>query len=312
MSGPPPSEAPRRAEPKRANGHAWEAHADRRMLVCPSCQGSLQDEVGWFACQRCAAVYHDRGGFPCFLPHGSVASFGAQWEFHRAGALGTPGRIYGLEERDHFQFVLASSAMSERGVRGLRVLDAGTGHGCLARCFAKEGAQVWATDLTPAGFTPPGHQGPAFILADYSFMPFRPGSFDLVISAGVIHHCENPWLALASIARYVAKKGTLYLYAYEPGKVGYLALRRWAPGARYLSPRNLLRLAKVLSGPLQLLLSLRRRRWVARGDVQLGIFDALSPKHCFQMSPGAVLSELQALGFAVVEHVGSCVYRATR
>ena len=102
-------------------------------------------------------------------------------------------------------------------VRG-RVLDAGCGGGGMPLSLAEEAAAVVGIDpaerFQEAGVRLGRERGLRnlhFALADGMALPFRDGSFDLVLSHAVIEHVADAPLYLRECARVLAADGHVYL-----------------------------------------------------------------------------------------------------
>jgi SAM-dependent methyltransferase len=102
-------------------------------------------------------------------------------------------------------------------VRG-RVLDAGCGGGGMPLSMAEEAGAVVGIDPAPrfqaAGVTLGRERGIRnlnFAQADGMFLPFRTGTFDLVLSHAVIEHVADAPLYLRECARVLAPGGHVYL-----------------------------------------------------------------------------------------------------
>jgi SAM-dependent methyltransferase len=99
-----------------------------------------------------------------------------------------------------------------------RVLDAGCGGGGMPLSLAEEAALVVGIDpaerFQDAGARLGRERGLnhlKFALADGMFLPFREGSFDLVLSHAVIEHVADAPLYLQECARVLAAGGHVYL-----------------------------------------------------------------------------------------------------
>ena len=102
-------------------------------------------------------------------------------------------------------------------VRG-RVLDAGCGGGGMPLSMAEEADAVVGIDPAPrfqsAGVTlgrERAMRNLKFAQADGMFLPFRTGTFDLVLSHAVIEHVADAPLYLRECARVLAPGGHVYL-----------------------------------------------------------------------------------------------------
>jgi SAM-dependent methyltransferase len=110
----------------------------------------------------------------------------------------------------------------ERPLRGLRVLDVGTGVGVIASelaGFVGPTGEVHSVDVVDIRVESDGYQ---FHLGEGTTLPFSDASFDVVISNHCIEHTGGPKeqeAHLSELRRVLRKEGT-----------GYLAVpNRWAP-----------------------------------------------------------------------------------
>src|SRR5260221_1902991 len=210
-----------------------------RLLVCPACGDALElraartegPEVieGSLLSAGCRRSYPIRGGVPRFVDHGAyAASFGFQW--NRFGGVQLDSRS-GLGESE--RTLEGVTGWTERDYRGRLVLDAGVGSGRFTEVAAAKGGEVLGFDLTEAvdaacdngGRHPRVH----LVQADLFQMPFRPASFDLAYSVGVLHHPPDPRAAFARLTTVVRPGGGLAVYLYDrygPAHRSNDALRR--------------------------------------------------------------------------------------
>ena len=109
--------------------------------------------------------------------------------------------------------------LERAGVRTFgRVLDDGCGGGGMCVSFAEEARSVVGIDPTPrfrdAGARLAAEKGTGnvrFTCADGTALPFRPGSFDLVLSHAVIEHVADPAAYLREARRVLKPGGFLFL-----------------------------------------------------------------------------------------------------
>lgn len=99
-------------------------------------------------------------------------------------------------------------------VRGMSILDVGTGNGEIANYFAKAGNDVWAVDVQKA-------INDKEVLFSFSqltdeTLPFADNSFDIVISNMVIEHVANAEKHLSEIYRVAKCGGGVYVILRHP------------------------------------------------------------------------------------------------
>lgn len=107
-----------------------------------------------------------------------------------------------------------------------RVLDWGCGHGQVTDLLWRAGVNVTAFDYRPDGGegVQPLERYPhltAHISRDPRRLPFDEGSFDAVLSCGVLEHVEDPDASLKEIKRILVPGGTFYVYKL-PNRRSYL------------------------------------------------------------------------------------------
>jgi len=125
------------------------------------------------------------------------------------------------------------------GLRGARVLDAGSGTGAVASLAAAADATVVAADLSVAMLEArPAERWPA-VVADVLALPFSEGAFDAAVAAFLINHLD-PEVALRSLRRAVRPGGAVVASTWavgaDPVKAAIdavLAAHGWRPPAWY-------------------------------------------------------------------------------
>ena len=195
------------------------------VLVCPTCKDTLVlDRVlvedgrevleGRLRCEVCGVTFPIRGGVPRFVPHGDYAgSFGSQWNWFRTVQIDSHNETTTSERA-----LRATTGWSDHQYAGRLLLDAGVGAGRFAERAAAKGAQVFGVDLTTAidaAFRNIGHRENVHLVqADILALPFRPCTFELAYSIGVLHHTPHPPTAFARVAETVKAGGRLAVYLY--------------------------------------------------------------------------------------------------
>ncbi len=119
-------------------------------------------------------------------------------------------------------------------VRGLRMLDLGCGRGRVSRRVLERGAErAVAADLTLAMLTgADAFRGPRLVAPASGPLPFRRGTFDLVVCALVLGHVEDLEGAVAAAATVLAPGGYLLISDFHP----YATLRGWQRA--FVDPEN--------------------------------------------------------------------------
>jgi SAM-dependent methyltransferase len=264
-----------------------------RLLVCPVCRGDLRREPGQYVCLGCAGSYPIVGGIPRFVPELQ------QEEQQVKGSFDLEHSRYQDSHYLHFTPKLVQQWLDEIQLpadwfRGKLVLDAGCGSGRWTYAMAQLGATVVAVDLTNAGVEVTRRATAqldrvAALQASVFHLPFRPGSFDLVVSWGVLHHTPDTRAAFERVAPLVKQGGQFYAMFYEkhnPLKYFFTdllraALRRLPEDRRYEACRRLIIRNRLLYRLLAHLIICAP--FPPSGDplevstLQLGLYDAYAP-----------------------------------
>jgi D-aspartate ligase len=118
-----------------------------------------------------------------------------------------------------------------------RILDIGTGAGLTAVQLARRGFDLEAIDTTAAMIELAGRHALEHgvagrvrrSLADAHTLPFRGGSFDLVLAIGVIPWLHAPDQAISEMARILRPGGHLLVTADNRGRLSHLVDPRYNP-----------------------------------------------------------------------------------
>ena len=104
---------------------------------------------------------------------------------------------------------MLATYLEDRGIdfREKRTLDLGCGYGGYALALSGLGAKVVGVDLKAERRLP----GIPTLAADARSLPFKDGSFDLVICASLIEHLPDPPALLREIYRVLEPSGKAYL-----------------------------------------------------------------------------------------------------
>jgi len=165
-----------------------------------------------------------RGGAPAQLTTAAELTAGLRAGYQAAagGWDGGPGRMY-----TRLAGVLVAAAPVP--LPGARVLDLGAGTGAAGQAALAAGAtQVVAADLS-VGMLRQGGVTLHPVAADAVALPFRAGSFDLVLAAFCLNHLPDPAAALAGARRV---SGALVASTFAPGACSRCELDVKAPMGR--------------------------------------------------------------------------------
>lgn len=118
-------------------------------------------------------------------------------------------------------------------VAGLAVLDAGCGHGPLAKVLRDRGAQVSAFDASPAmarlAKTNLGADVPVSVADLGEALPYADDSFDVIVSSLSLHYLQDWSGPLAELRRVLKCNGRLFVSVNHPVTFGL------SPGEDYFA-----------------------------------------------------------------------------
>jgi SAM-dependent methyltransferase len=121
--------------------------------------------------------------------------------------------------------------VSEAGLRGARVLDAGCGTGRLAAALADSGlARVWGVDPSPEmlAVARAKTRSAGFKQGRLESLPFKDGWFDAAVAWLVVHLVERP-AALRELRRVLRPGGRLAVVTFDPAHFADFWLNRFFP-----------------------------------------------------------------------------------
>ena len=212
------------------------------LLCCPECGGGLrleppaaedaQVEEGRLEC-RCGRRYPVTRGVPRFVADDAyVSSFSFEWTRHARTQFDDQ-----RSQESHITF-MQKTALRDADVRGRLVLDVGCGAGRFMDVVRRLGGECVGIDLSFAvdacqrnlGREPGMH----VVQADVFRLPFRPGTFDISYSIGVLHHTENTRRAFLHLPPLLKPGGRIAVWVYE----GYSPGQRVNRMARALTTRT--------------------------------------------------------------------------
>jgi SAM-dependent methyltransferase len=205
----------------------WEPFLE--IAACPECRAPLTFDPKGFRCTGGGHVWPMKRGIPRFVGSEEyVQNFGFEWRRHRKTQLDRA-----LRTNESEAMFVEKTGLRPEDVRGKRVLDVGVGTGRFSDVIARWGGQPFGCDLSLAVETARRNLAVypnAFVSqANLFSLPFRPQSFDLVFSMGVLHHTPSTFEATKAILPLVKPGGTLAIWVYEKNEFQKYSniYRRW-------------------------------------------------------------------------------------
>lgn len=187
------------------------------VLICPRCRADLPSLDRWPAegarCAGCGANFPIVRGIPRFVASDAYsASFSFEWNRHRKTQL---DNAISQESEETFR---GKTGLTPEEVAGRLVLDAGCGMGRFADVVSRWGGNVVGIDLSlaveAAHANLAGRENVRILQADLFHLPFRPGTFDVVYSLGVLHHTPDCEKAFRQLVPFVRPGGRLCVWVY--------------------------------------------------------------------------------------------------
>lgn len=294
-------------------------HRVTRAAVIPGRAGNKQERdivEGQICCSVCGAEAPIRSGVlrMCELNQATAIqvdeqtreSFGLEWDLHRPKD-GTWGMT--LEERTKWYF-LAGVGLSPEEVVGLTVLDAGCGNGSSTLGIARLGATALGMDLSTGlekavEYFEPTDRSLALSYVQGNLMdaPFAPASFDIIFSAGVLHHTPDTRQAFLALAPLVKPNGRFYVWLYHREPVVTAVVNAIRFFTTRLPPRAFSRIAWRTAPAFRLFtrltnaLGLRRYRPMSRDAAALALLDIFGARYAHAHTHEEVDGWYEAAGF---------------
>lgn len=207
----------------------------RDLLACPACAGALAAD---WSCPGCGARFEAADGIPNLRLPGDRRTDQVRAFYEHAPFPGYP-------PRDSLQALYARAGRSpfaqlvDRAIPGdARIVEVGCGTGQMCLFLARSDRLVVGADLTRASLRLGAAAARRFGLERVRFVEtdlwrpgLRTGSFDVVYSAGVLHHTPDPRASFARIAQLARPGGVVVLGLYNAFARIPLRLRRLAARA---------------------------------------------------------------------------------
>lgn len=216
-------------------------------LQCPSCAGPCRPEPEAVICASCGTRYPIIGGVVSMIPQldgqkASIQRFWADGAVQRQ-AKGDPGYAWQDEkgmlanlnkvERNYVRSGLFARELPLDTLKGRTVLEVGCGSGGASLVMSRHGAEVVAGDLALPrcanalrmhGVSSWRDRKFAAVQLDAERLPFPDGSFDAVLSNGVLHHTTDTRRAVEQVRRVLKPGGTAAIMLYSRRSLMYAGL----------------------------------------------------------------------------------------
>jgi SAM-dependent methyltransferase len=193
------------------------------VLACPTCRSQFHAAADALACEQghrfpvTAGVARLTGSDE---NRDINLSFTQQWDQFDYSR----DRTWGLAPPERIAHFLKQMDLSQADVAGKLVLDAGCGNGVLSAAVAQLGASVVATDISDSVFAASKRFAATkdllFVQSDLMSSVFKPESFDLIYSGGVLHHTPNTRTAFYEVVNALRPGGRIFVWLYwtVPGR----------------------------------------------------------------------------------------------
>jgi SAM-dependent methyltransferase len=163
---------------------------------------------------------------PRFVPHDNYAgSFSFQWDAYQATQLDSAqnASFTALELSD-------KASLTPELVKGKLLLDAGVGTGRHSEVLAQWGAEIVGVDLSTSVDVAYGNlrrfENAVVLQANIGNLPFKPGSFDIISSIGVLHHTPDTKEYTRKLVPLLKDGGMLTIWLYS---LTFTRRKQWIP-----------------------------------------------------------------------------------
>lgn len=211
----------------------------REALCCPHCGGNLLIRDASVRCGCCGRTYPIKAGIPMmFCPN--------EWHTDKQDVTETIRSFYEENPFPNYDDFDSVGSLIEKARQGLFakllddqipydscVLECGCGTGQLTNFLAVANRTVIGTDLCMSSLAlaedfrvRSGLKRACFLQMNLFRPCFKPRSFDLVISNGVLHHASDPRLGFRTMAGLVRPGGHLIVGLYDRYGRTFTRMRR--------------------------------------------------------------------------------------
>lgn len=129
-------------------------------------------------------------------------------ENDKAIELGHPSYVWRFGQSRRFELIRRHAKLE-----GASVLDVGCGLGLYVRQLRAHTSDVWGVDIDPEKVAEASRTLPNIRLAPAEKLPFRAGTFDVVLSHEVLEHVDDDRRAVEEAVRVLKPGGRLVVFA---------------------------------------------------------------------------------------------------
>ena len=151
-----------------------------------------------------------------------TSAFGRQWKIYSDVQLDSKNGTTISEDR-----VKTALGQPLDSIRGLKIIEAGSGAGRFTEILLKYGAKVYSFDLSEAvdaNFeNNSGHSNLTIFQADIEKIPFEDNFFDISLCLGVLQHTKDTMKSLKELSRVTKKNGMILFDHYQKHPGQYLS-----------------------------------------------------------------------------------------
>jgi ubiquinone/menaquinone biosynthesis C-methylase UbiE/uncharacterized protein YbaR (Trm112 family) len=242
-------------------------------------------------------------------------SFSSEW-----GKIDETVRAWGRDAITRRKLFLEWVDISEDQLKGKKILDAGCGNGEVEMGISNTGAELFAIDISFSvdkvwnKIKLNGLQNDFHIVqGNIHELPFKKGVFDIVHSAGVLHHTPDTLYGFKKVDRTLKLNGKAYIEVYSKDHKNLIEkmifyIDRPIRAVTSRVPTYVLHLLCYLLVPLQWIMVtliglFQKGRYIPRTfkEYELSLFDNYSPRYQFHHSTKEVFEWFGKLGYSSIK-----------
>ncbi len=184
--------------------------------ACPRCFGRLTLGQSCFICLTCKASYPVSNTIPDFLvtrtqTQAMVEGLSCLYDRASETYKGSPRSCgYAGDASFLHRLNIFKKWIDFSGINHLKILDIGCGTGLMTQALAGTN-QVWGVDISAKLLSIAREKGIRTLRGSADALPFKTGTFDLVVCMGVLPYYTDPDPIVSQICRVVKPGGNIVL-----------------------------------------------------------------------------------------------------